>query len=94
MPKHPVQPRRKRHRSIEDKAILVGAIQGGQEVTAAASQFGFPLHTTQSIWAHYQTHGTVQPLPRKGRPRKLDNFGEKHIVDLAVRDPQHRCKPF
>jgi transposase len=56
----------RQHRSVEDKALLVGAVLGGKTVTEAAKEFGFRLSTAHDIWKRYQENGTVEDLPQTG----------------------------
>jgi transposase len=81
----------RQHRSVEDKALLVRAVLGSKTVTEAAKEFGFQPSTAHDIWKQYQENGTVEDLPQTGQPPKLDDRGERQLVQMARRN---RRTPF
>ena len=78
------------HRSNRDKAMLVGAVQSGKTIPEAAKLFHFPRTTAYEIYNRFKKTGSVSDRPPAGRPPKLNDRAQRHLVRLSR---QNRRKP-
>lgn len=60
-------------------------------VSEAAQTRQIPKSTAYDLWKKYQSTGSMDHLPKSGRPRKLTDRAKRHIIRDAK---NHRREPF
>jgi transposase len=71
----------------EERASIVTARMAGVPRSTVAANFNCTRLTVTRTCNHFQLYGTVESLPRKGRPRKLDQPHVRYIECMIKRNP-------
>ncbi|CAK5283824.1 unnamed protein product [Mycena citricolor] len=79
------------HHSTEIKNQFIGAMLVESNIKKNATSFGIPYETARKLWKKYQETGSVDNLPRSGRPKKVTDQMKAKIVQTAR---ENRRMPF
>ena len=80
--------RRKPNTSQETRNRIIGMLEGGARKCEAADAHGCSPRTVQRIWKKYKETGSVEDLPRTGRPPILSTRQKKLLYRAARKDPK------
>lgn len=70
----------------QERGRIVGLVEAGMSVRAAAHQVGTTPATASKWWNRYQATGNVDDLPRSGRPRVTSAAQDASIVNKATQN--------
>ena len=76
-------------RHEHDKAAknqFIGAMLATQKLNESALLTGILYETARKIWRKYREHGSVENLPRSGRPKKIDKHTSCCLARVAVKN--------
>lgn len=74
---------------LERKNQFIGAVNAGQDIAKAARHYGINSSTTRNIVQKFRNTGSVENLPRSGRPRALTDSDKRHFI-RAVRKARRK----
>ena len=68
------------------RVIAIGMLEAGLIHVDIAEHFGVSRGTITHLAARYRVHGTVDDLPRSGRPRVTTPVPDSHIRTSHLRE--------
>ncbi|KAK3517935.1 hypothetical protein QTP70_027905 [Hemibagrus guttatus] len=66
--------------------------QSGKGYKAISKALGLPRTTVRAIIYKWQNHGTVENLPRSGRPTKITPRAQRQLIQEVTKDPTATSK--
>ncbi|KAK3506932.1 hypothetical protein QTP70_031222, partial [Hemibagrus guttatus] len=75
---------------------VIEIYQSGKGYKAISKALGLPRTTVRAIIYKWGKHGTVENLPRSGRPTKITPRAQRQLIQEATKDPQQHpknCRP-
>ena len=72
--------------SIVDRAIIVGQLRAGKRQQEIAVNMGVSQSAVSRIKKKFETHQTVNNLPRSGRPRVTDPREDRAMSRIAIQN--------
>ncbi|KAK3570654.1 hypothetical protein QTP86_024551 [Hemibagrus guttatus] len=66
--------------------------QSGKGYKAISKALGLPRTTVRAIIYKWQKHGTVENLPRSGRPTKITPRAQRQLIQEVTKDPTTTSK--
>ncbi|KAK3560552.1 hypothetical protein QTP86_010964 [Hemibagrus guttatus] len=66
--------------------------QSGKGYKAISKALGLPRTTVRAITYKWRKHGTVENLPRSGRPTKITPRAQRQLIQEVTKDPTTTCK--
>ncbi|KAK3547952.1 hypothetical protein QTP70_001317 [Hemibagrus guttatus] len=66
--------------------------QSGKGYKAISKAMGLPRSTVRAIIYKWQKHGTVENLPRSGRPTKFTPRAQQQLIQEVTKDPTTTSK--
>ncbi|KAK3568905.1 hypothetical protein QTP86_019571, partial [Hemibagrus guttatus] len=86
-----IMPRSKEiQKQMRKKVIEV--YQSGKGYKAISKALGLPRTTVRAIIYKWQKHGTVENLPRSGRPTKITPRAQRQLIQDVTKDPTTTSK--
>lgn len=76
--------------SSQTKIQFIGAVNAGQTVAAAARHYGINESSARNISTRFRNTGSVENLPRSGRPRALTDADKRYLIRATQKE---RRKP-
>ncbi|KAK3544752.1 hypothetical protein QTP86_026725, partial [Hemibagrus guttatus] len=77
-------------RQLEVTNLLI--YQSGKGYKAISKALGLPRTTVRAIIYKWQKHGTVENLPRSGRPTKITPRAQRQLIQEVTKDPTATSK--
>ncbi|KAK3524912.1 hypothetical protein QTP86_011515 [Hemibagrus guttatus] len=75
---------------LEDTNLLI--YQSGKGYKAISKALGLPRTTVRAIIYKWRKHGTVENLPRSGRPTKITPRAQRQLIQEVTKDPTTTSK--
>ncbi|KAK3548405.1 hypothetical protein QTP70_012647 [Hemibagrus guttatus] len=75
---------------MREKVIEI--YQSGKGYKAISKALGLPRTTVRSIIYKWRKHGTVENLPRSGRPTKITPRAQRQLIQEVTKDPTTTSK--
>lgn len=72
--------------SKEQRLLAIGRLQAGDTVANVANFLGVSMRTVRRLRAKYAATGSVEDLPRSGRPRETTLRQDRHIILTHLRN--------
>ncbi|KAK3537257.1 hypothetical protein QTP70_005648 [Hemibagrus guttatus] len=66
---------------------VIEIYQSGKGYKAISKALGLPRTTVRAIIYKWRTHGTVENLPRSGRPTKITPRAQRQLIQEVTKDP-------
>ncbi|KAK3523826.1 hypothetical protein QTP70_010436 [Hemibagrus guttatus] len=66
--------------------------QSGKGYKAISKALGLPRTTVRAIIYKWRKHGTVENLPRSGRPTKITPRAQRQLIQEVTKDPTRTSK--
>ncbi|KAK3526828.1 hypothetical protein QTP70_034871, partial [Hemibagrus guttatus] len=66
--------------------------QSGKGYKAISKALGLPRSTVRAIIYKWRKHGTVENLPRSGRPTKITPRAQRQLIQEVIKDPTTTSK--
>ncbi|KAK3542248.1 hypothetical protein QTP86_021468 [Hemibagrus guttatus] len=71
---------------------VIEIYQSGKGYKAISKTLGLPRTTVRAIIYKWQKHGTVENLPRSGRPTKITPRAQRQLIQEVTKDPTTTSK--
>ncbi|KAK3525325.1 hypothetical protein QTP86_029840, partial [Hemibagrus guttatus] len=86
-----IMPRSKEiQKQMRKKVIEI--YQSGKAYKAISKALGLPRTTVRAIIYKWRKHGTVENLPRSGRPTKITPRAQRQLIQEVTKDPTTTSK--
>ncbi|KAK3513020.1 hypothetical protein QTP70_000182 [Hemibagrus guttatus] len=69
------------------KRKVIEIYQSGKGYKAISKALGLPRTTVRAIIYKWRKHGTVENLPRSGRPTKITPRAQRQLIQEVTKDP-------
>ncbi|KAK3541006.1 hypothetical protein QTP86_009822 [Hemibagrus guttatus] len=82
--------------SLQLEVTNLPIYQSGKGYKAISKALGLPGTTVRAIIYKWRKHGTVENLPRSGRPTKITPGVQGQLIQEVTKDPQQHpknCRP-
>ncbi|KAK3508507.1 hypothetical protein QTP70_031365 [Hemibagrus guttatus] len=77
-------------KQMREKVIEI--YQSGEGYKAISKALGLPRTTVRAIIYKWRKHGTVENLPRSGRPTKITPRAQRQLIQEVTKDPTTTSK--
>ncbi|KAK3540398.1 hypothetical protein QTP70_030411, partial [Hemibagrus guttatus] len=77
-------------KQMREKVIEI--YQSGKGYKAISKALGLPQTTVRAIIYKWRKHGTVENLPRSGRPNKITPRAQRQLIQEVTKDPTTTSK--
>ncbi|KAK3513152.1 hypothetical protein QTP70_007486 [Hemibagrus guttatus] len=74
------------------KRKVIEIYQSGKGYKAISKALGLPRTTVRAIIYKWRKHGTVENLPRSGRPTKITPRAQRQLIQEVTKDPTTTAK--
>ncbi|KAK3509557.1 hypothetical protein QTP70_003730 [Hemibagrus guttatus] len=71
---------------------VIEIYQSGKGYKAISKALGLPRTTVRAIIYKWRKHGTVENLPRSGRPTKITPRVQRQLIQEVTKDPTTTSK--
>ncbi|KAK3538569.1 hypothetical protein QTP86_006655 [Hemibagrus guttatus] len=71
---------------------VIEIYQSGKGYKAVSKALGLPRTTVRAIIYKWRKHGTVEKLPRSGRPTKITPRAQRQLIQDVTKDPTTTSK--
>ncbi|KAK3550734.1 hypothetical protein QTP70_003947 [Hemibagrus guttatus] len=71
---------------------VIEIYQSGKGYKAISKALGLPQTTVRAIIYKWRKHGTVENLPRSGRPTKITPRAQRQLIQEVTKDPTTASK--
>ncbi|KAK3560943.1 hypothetical protein QTP86_023128 [Hemibagrus guttatus] len=71
---------------------VIEIYQSGKGYNAISKALGLPQTTVRAIIYKWRKHGTVENLPRSGRPTKITPRAQRQLIQEVTKDPATTSK--
>ncbi|KAK3536029.1 hypothetical protein QTP70_025510, partial [Hemibagrus guttatus] len=78
--------------SLQLEVTNLPIYQSGKDYKAISKALGLPRTTVRAIIYKWQKHGTVENLPRSGRPTKITPRAQRQLIQEVTKDPTTTSK--
>ncbi|KAK3566921.1 hypothetical protein QTP86_004930 [Hemibagrus guttatus] len=78
--------------SLQLEVTNLPIYQSGKGYKAISKALGLPRTTVRAIMYKWQKHGTVESLPRSGRPTKITPRAQRQLIQEVTKDPTTTSK--
>ncbi|KAK3529469.1 hypothetical protein QTP70_031163, partial [Hemibagrus guttatus] len=78
--------------SLQLEVTNLPIYQSGKGYKAISKALGLPRTTVRGIIYKWRKHGTVENLPRSGRPTKITPRAQRQLIQEVTKDPTTTCK--
>ncbi|KAK3513197.1 hypothetical protein QTP70_009754 [Hemibagrus guttatus] len=73
--------------SLQLEVTNLPIYQSGKGYKTISKAFGLPRATVRAIIYKWRKHGTVENLPRSGRPTKITPRAQRQLIQEVTKDP-------